>query len=59
MSIYQRIRQLLEDGKWHSERELHEFVTFPEEWITELRHDGDTIVEEVEGERFVRLSDGD
>ena len=57
MTIYERLRQLLEDGKWHSEREIQELTTFPEAWIDELRRAGDTIVEEVEGEKLVRLSD--
>jgi len=56
VTIYERLRQLLEDGKWHSEREIQELTTFPEAWIEELRRAGDTVVEEIEGEKLVRLS---
>jgi hypothetical protein len=57
VTIYERLRQLLEDGDWHSEREIQELTTFPEAWIDELRRAPDTIVEEVDGERLVRLAD--
>ena len=56
MTIYERLRQLLDDGNWHSEREIQELTTFPEAWIDELRRAPDTIVEEVDGERLVRLA---
>ncbi len=55
LTVYQQLRSLLADGKWHTERELEELVTFPEEWIDELRRDTDTVVEEIDGERVVRL----
>ena len=57
MTIYERLRQLLDDGDWHSEREIGELTTFPEAWIDELRRAPDTIVEEVDGERLVRIAD--
>lgn len=55
MTVYQRLRQLLADGNWHSQREIEEFTSFPEEWILELKYAGGTIVESEDGERLVRF----
>ena len=57
MTIYERLRALLDDGDWHSEREIGELTTFPEAWIDELRRAPDTIVEEVDGQRLVKIAD--
>ena len=57
MTIYERLRQLLGDGNWHSEREIGELTTFPEAWIDELRRAPDTGVEEVDGEKLLRIAD--
>ena len=57
MTIYERLRKLLDDGDWHSEREIGELTIFPEAWIDELRRAPDTIVEEVDGERLVKIAD--
>lgn len=40
MSTYQRVRNVLADGEWHSIEELKEVCHFPERWIEELRRDG-------------------
>jgi len=40
MSTYQRVKQLLADGEWHSIEELKAVCMFPERWVEELRRDG-------------------
>jgi hypothetical protein len=40
MSTYQRVKQLLADGEWHSMEELKTVCMFPERWVEELRRDG-------------------
>lgn len=55
MTVYQRLRQLLDDGNWHTQREIEEFTSFPEEWIIELKYAGGTVAENEDGERLVRF----
>lgn len=57
VTVYQRLRQLLADGNWHTQQEIEEFTSFPEEWIVELRYAGGTIVESADGERLVRFEE--
>jgi hypothetical protein len=40
MSTYERVRDVLSDGEWHSIDELKQVSSFPERWIEELRRDG-------------------
>jgi hypothetical protein len=40
MSTYQRVKDVLADGEWHSMEELREVCLFPERWVEELRKDG-------------------
>jgi hypothetical protein len=40
MSTYQRVKDVLADGEWHSIEELKEVSMFPERWVEELRKDG-------------------
>ena len=40
MSTYQRVKDVLADGEWHSIEELKEVSMFPERWVEELRRDG-------------------
>jgi hypothetical protein len=47
MSTYQRVKDLLEDGDWHTVDELKEVSQFPERWLEELRRDGLEVVEDV------------
>jgi hypothetical protein len=35
-ATFERLRTLLADGGWHSQRELSKVVQFPELWIREL-----------------------
>ena len=50
MSTYQRVKNVLADGDWHTVDELKEVSSFPERWIEELRRDGLEVVEdETEG----------
>jgi hypothetical protein len=35
-ATFDRLRRLLADGGWHSQRELSQVVQFPELWIREL-----------------------
>ena len=44
MSTYQRVKDVLADGDWHTVDELREVSSFPERWIEELRKDGLEIV---------------
>ena len=46
MSTYQRVKNLLEDGDWHTVAELKQVSQFPERWIEELRKDGLEVVED-------------
>lgn len=45
-STYDRVKQVLADGEWHSVEELKNVSSFPERWIEELRRDGIEIVED-------------
>lgn len=50
MSTYERVRNVLSDGDWHTVDELRQVSYFPERWINELRIDGLEVVEdEAEG----------
>ena len=50
MSTYERVRNVLAEGDWHTVDELREVSFFPERWINELRIDGLEVVEdEAEG----------
>jgi hypothetical protein len=40
MSTYQRVKDVLADGEWHSIEELKKVSMFPERWVEELRKDG-------------------
>ena len=40
MTTYEKVLGKLEDGDWHSRRELDEVTVFPEEWIKELLREG-------------------
>ena len=46
MSTYERVRNVLSDGDWHTVDELREVSYFPERWIDELRMDGLEVVED-------------
>jgi hypothetical protein len=49
MSTYQRVRNVLADGEWHSIEELKEVCYFPERWVEELRKDGLQVREDKDG----------
>ena len=50
MSTYDRVKDVLADGEWHSVEELKQVSSFPERWIEELRRDGVEVMEDkVEG----------
>jgi hypothetical protein len=50
VSTYERVRNVLSDGDWHTVDELRQVSYFPERWINELRIDGLEVVEdEAEG----------
>jgi hypothetical protein len=44
-TTYERIMQLLSDGGWHREEELGRVSAYPREWVKELTHVEDAIVE--------------
>ena len=46
MSTYQRVKNVLADGEWHSMDELKEVCSFPERWVEELRKDGLEVMED-------------
>ena len=46
MSTYERVKNVLADGEWHSLDELKEVSSFPERWLEELRRDGLWIMED-------------
>ena len=46
MSTYERVRNVLADGEWHSIDELKQVSSFPERWIEELRRDGLWVMED-------------
>ena len=45
-STYDRVKQVLADGEWHSVEELKNVSSFPERWIEELRRDGVEVMED-------------
>ena len=46
VSTYERVRNVLADGDWHTVDELREVSFFPERWIDELRLDGLEVLED-------------
>jgi hypothetical protein len=46
LSSYQRVKNVLADGDWHSVGELKQVCYFPERWIDELRKDGLKVIED-------------
>ena len=46
MATYDRVKDVLADGNWHTLEELREVSYFPERWIEELRRDGLEVVED-------------
>ena len=46
MTTYDRVKDVLSDGDWHSLEELKQVSYFPERWLEEFRRDGLEIVEE-------------
>jgi hypothetical protein len=49
MSTYERVKNVLADGNWHTVDELKEVSYFPERWIEELRRDGLEVIEDEAG----------
>jgi hypothetical protein len=57
MSHYERVLRILDDGDWHEENELRTLVSFPQDWIRELRLEGKEIDQvEQEGRHWLRLT---
>jgi len=46
MSTYDRVKNVLADGNWHSVEELKQVCYFPERWLDELRKDGLEVMED-------------
>ena len=46
MTTYDRVKDVLADGDWHSLDELKQVSYFPERWLEEFRRDGLDVVEE-------------
>jgi hypothetical protein len=46
MTTYDRVKDVLADGDWHSLDELKQVSFFPERWLEELRRDGLELVEQ-------------
>ena len=46
MTTYDRVKDVLSDGDWHSLEELKQVSYFPERWLDELRRDGLEVLEE-------------
>ena len=46
MTTYERIMDVLADGKWHSIEELQKVSAYPYRWLEELRRDGLWVIED-------------
>jgi hypothetical protein len=46
MTTYDRVKDVLADGDWHTLDELKQVSYFPERWLEEFRRDGLEVVEE-------------
>jgi hypothetical protein len=46
MTTYDRVKDVLADGDWHTLDELKQVSYFPERWLEEFRLDGLEVVEE-------------
>jgi hypothetical protein len=55
VATYEKVLKKLEDGGWHSRRELDEVTVFPEEWIKELLREGHEVLEDGQGRLKLRL----
>lgn len=49
MSTYKRIVSLLEDGSWHPADDLRGLTSYPQEWISELRKEGQFVAQSEDG----------
>jgi len=56
-TTYNRVRQLLGDGEWHSEDELAQVAYFPRRWIQELEASGEHVTTVENGSLRLRLLD--
>ncbi len=55
-TTFERVLELLRDGRWHTEQELGEVAHFPRRWIDELKASGyDVQTSEPDGIFLVRL----
>jgi hypothetical protein len=52
MSTYERVKDVLADGEWHSIDELKQVSSSPERWIEEMRRDGLWVMEDHEEHMF-------
>jgi hypothetical protein len=56
MSTYQRVKNVLADGEWHSMEDLKEVCFFPDRWVEELRKDGLEIMEDKDGGKIALVA---
>jgi hypothetical protein len=55
VTTYDNLVEALSDGAWHPRRDIEELTVFPEEWLKELLHEGHEVLEDDNGDVFVRL----
>jgi len=46
MKTYDRVKDVLADGDWHTIEELKQVSFFPERWLEEFRRDGLEVIED-------------
>ncbi len=53
---YDKIVELLIDGRWHSDDELAQVASFPEAWLEEVEREGGRIIRRASDAGYVRLA---
>jgi hypothetical protein len=57
VSYYERLLNVLRDGNWHDEHELRKVIYYTQDWIRELRLDGQHVVQRKRhGRNWVKLN---
>ena len=53
-TVYDRIQELLSDGRWHDIGELGEVTPYASEWVRELTHEPSIEIQDSRGRTLVR-----
>jgi hypothetical protein len=56
-TTYKQLLTVLADGDWHSLDELEAVTRYPDQWLTELRHEGHQVGFDSLGRPLVRLGE--